>query len=296
MAGYDLCTGWGTPNGTNMINTLTPLVLTPVLAGVGFTLVNEGCLPTNGAIDSGETVTVSFALKNISSIDSTNLVATLLATNGVGLPSGPQTYGVVTAGGSAVSQPFTFVAVGSCGSTINPTFQLQDNGANLGTVTFSIPLGKLAASFTENFDEGFRSSTAGGLDESFAGGSQSLWVTSSFSADSLPNAAFTACAATVGSNALVTANIALPAGAPGTLSFRNSYNLEARTVANDKTTGYDGGVLEIKIGAGSFTDILAAGGTFVSGGYNRTISSSLGNPLSGRRAWSRIPTVSPIRS
>jgi uncharacterized repeat protein (TIGR01451 family) len=45
-------------------------------------------------------------------------------------------------------------------------------------------------------------------------------------------------------------------------------------------------VLEIKIGSGSFTDILAAGGAFVSGGYNRTISSTGTNPLHGRQAWS----------
>jgi hypothetical protein len=45
-------------------------------------------------------------------------------------------------------------------------------------------------------------------------------------------------------------------------------------------------VLEIQIGNGSFTDILAAGGSFASGGYTRTISSQFGNSLAGRQAWS----------
>jgi hypothetical protein len=45
-------------------------------------------------------------------------------------------------------------------------------------------------------------------------------------------------------------------------------------------------VLEIKIGAGAFTDILAAGGSFAANGYTRTISSGFGNPLGGRQAWS----------
>jgi hypothetical protein len=45
-------------------------------------------------------------------------------------------------------------------------------------------------------------------------------------------------------------------------------------------------VLEISIGGGLFTDILAAGGSFVTGGYNRTVSSSFQNPLAGRQAWS----------
>src|SRR6185369_12383855 len=52
------------------------------------------------------------------------------------------------------------------------------------------------------------------------------------------------------------------------------------------TDGYDGGVLEIKIGTSAFTDILTAGGTFSSGGYNSLIDPGYGNPLAGRQAWS----------
>jgi hypothetical protein len=67
------------------------------------------------------------------------------------------------------------------------------------------------------------------------------------------------------------------------LKFRNNYNLEA---SSSSTTAYDGGVLEISVGGGAFTDIISAGGSFVSGGYNRTISTSYSNPLAGRQAWS----------
>jgi hypothetical protein len=59
------------------------------------------------------------------------------------------------------------------------------------------------------------------------------------------------------------------------LTFRNNYNLE---------TTYDGGVLEIKIGGGAWTDILTAGGSFVSGGYDYILSSAFSNPLAGRQA------------
>jgi hypothetical protein len=45
-------------------------------------------------------------------------------------------------------------------------------------------------------------------------------------------------------------------------------------------------VLEIKIGTNTFTDILAAGGSFISGGYTSTITNIWDNPLSGRAAWS----------
>ena len=94
VAGYDLCTGWGTPNGTNLINTLAgPPILAPLLVSNSFALVAEGC--PNGVVDPAETVTVNFGLKNIGTANTTNLVATLLAAGGILSPSGPQTYGVV---------------------------------------------------------------------------------------------------------------------------------------------------------------------------------------------------------
>ena len=273
--GYDLCTGWGTPFGTNLINVLTTPVYIPVLVAAGSTLVAEGCLPTNGVIDSGETVTVYFSLKNAGSADTTNLVVTMLATNGAGLPSGPQNYGVLTQGGSAVSRPFTFTALGSCGGTAVVTLQMQDGSANLGAVTFSFSLGQLVPSYLENFD------AAGAFPAGWSTTGLPLWVITNSVGDSVPNSAFSAGVATSQVNTLVSPPIAVPAGLSSQLSFRNNYNLEKGGGA-----AFDGGVLEIKIGSGAFADILSAGGTFVSGGYNLTISRSFGNPLRGRQAWS----------
>ena len=65
---------------------------------------------------------------------------------------------------------------------------------------------------------------------------------------------------------------------PGSvLEFDNRYNLEST---------FDGAVLEIRIGAGAFTDIVTAGGSFVVGGYNSLISASFSSPIAGRAAWS----------
>ena len=73
--------------------------------------------------------------------------------------------------------------------------------------------------------------------------------------------------------------------APLSLTFRHNFNLEAS--GEDPNLGFDGGVLELSTDGGNpFQDILAAGGTFVMGGYNRTISSDRGSPIAGRRAWS----------
>jgi uncharacterized repeat protein (TIGR01451 family) len=275
-AGYDLCTGWGTPRGTNMINALAgPPVLVPTIVSDGSSLVAEGC--PNGAVDPGETVTVSLSLANTGTANTTNLVATLLATNGIVSPSGPQTYGVLVANGAAVAQPFTFTASGTCGGSITASLQLQDGTANLGTVSFSFPLGQPSVStiFSQNFDGVTAPALPSGWASSATNG-QSAWVTSSSAYNTAPNSAFSAEAATNGVNELDSPVITLPSGT-NQLSFRNYYNLQ---------TNRDGGVLEIRMGTGSWTDIVTAGGSFVSGGYNSTLSTHRNNPLGGRQAWS----------
>ncbi|MCV4754180.1 hypothetical protein OFC37_32455, partial [Escherichia coli] len=64
--------------------------------------------------------------------------------------------------------------------------------------------------------------------------------------------------------------------AAATLSFRHSYDTEA---------GWDGGVLEISINGGAFQDILAAGGSFITNGYNGQLGSGTNNPIANRNAW-----------
>jgi hypothetical protein len=63
---------------------------------------------------------------------------------------------------------------------------------------------------------------------------------------------------------------------PGPLTFTHAY---------DTQTNRDGGVLEIRIGTSSWQDILQAGGAFVTGPYNSTLSGTQ-NPINGRSAWS----------
>ena len=104
----------------------------PVLSSAGASLTTEGCAAPNGAIDPGETVTVSFGITNIGGGPTTNLVATLQATGGVVTPSGPQNYGAIPASGTD-SRDFSFTANGSCDGTITLTFQLDDGATNFGT-------------------------------------------------------------------------------------------------------------------------------------------------------------------
>jgi uncharacterized repeat protein (TIGR01451 family) len=279
VAGYDLCTGWGTPTGTNMINALAPPATAPVLTGTA-TLAAESCLPTNGVIDPGETVTLNLMLTNLVLVSTTNLVATLQASSAVLLPTGPQTYGALIQGTAAVTHPFTFTASGVCGQTISVVWQLQDGTANLGSMTNNFTLGTLVSNTTlaQNFDSVTAPALPAGWSTS-ATGSQVDWVTTSKYYETAPNSAFATNVASAGVAYLYSPVFAV-VSTNAQLTFWQDYNLGAHY-----TRYYSGGVLNIAIGSGSFTNIISAGGSFVSNGYNGTIYSGSGNPLAGQQAW-----------
>ncbi len=115
------------------------------VVGGGATAITAESCSINGAVDPAETVTVNFDLSNVGLAATSNLVATLLPTGGVSNPSAPQNYGALTAGGAAVTRPFTFTATTTCGQTLIASLQLQDGGTDLGVVTFNFLTGALAA-------------------------------------------------------------------------------------------------------------------------------------------------------
>ena len=105
----------------------------------------------NGIIDSNETVQVLFAFRDAGGLDVTNLIATLLPTNGVAGPSpSSQIYGPLMSHGHSVSMPFTFTAHGSNSQQIVATFKLQDNATIIGTNVFGYTLGASSAVFSNN--------------------------------------------------------------------------------------------------------------------------------------------------
>ncbi len=123
----------------------------PNVVAAGATIASENCGGGNGAIDPGETVTASLSLANTGTGDTSSLVATLLPSGGVLSPGGPQSYGVLAAGGPSVSRPFTFTAAGTCGGTLTATLALQDGASDLGTASFTFTLGSIAPGGTGTF-------------------------------------------------------------------------------------------------------------------------------------------------
>ena len=293
-SGFGTCTQTVTvvAGGTATVNCC--LAPSAIIVSAGATLVAESCNPANGVLDPNETVTVSLCVQNTGGADTANLVGTLAATGGVTSPSGPQNYGVVVAGGPAVCRNFTFTVNGTCGGTVTASLQLQDGATNLGTITYTFTLGILNTPFTENFDgvtapalpAGWTTAFTNGDGDCTVGGALCTlgtnWTTTSTApVDTAPNAAFHNDPSCVTNNTLDTPNISLTSTA-AQVTFRNNFNVEST---------FDGGVLEVSspnINAGAFTDILnaAVGGSFVSGGYNATISTNFLSPIAGRQAWS----------
>jgi len=116
-----------------------------------------------------------------------------------------------------------------------------------------------------------------------------LWVTSNTGvpsppADTPPNAASIDDPAVISDKRLDSFSFSFFEGCCAQLIFRHNFDLEA---SPDPNIGFDGSVLEMSTdGGNTFQDILAVGGSFVSGGYNRTISTDRGSPIPGRQAWS----------
>jgi hypothetical protein len=166
--------------------------------------------------------------------------------------------------------------------TATPTFTPSNTPSPTRTSTPTVTPTTCPGSttFSENFDGVTAPALPAGWTATNAAGPAPLWTTSSSGvptpvADSAPNAAFVDDPAAVSDKRLDSPTIAIQA-AGARLTFRQNRDLES---------GFDGGVLEISINGGAFQDIVAAGGSFASGGYNGTISSSFSNPLAGRAAW-----------
>lgn len=259
--------------------TTTP---TPVIASAGATITSESCGAPNGVIDVGETVTISFAVQNIGTAPTSNLVGTLLNTGGVTGASGPQNYGAM-APTATVARPFTFTASGTCGGALTATIHFQDGATSMGDVLYFFTLGTLTTTnaFAQNFDSVTAPALPAGWTTAFSG-VEVAWVTSATNPSSAPNDAFAPDVTNIGNTELVTPAIAVPAGG-ARLTFKNLYNMEA---------SFDGMVLEISINGGAFSDITTGGNNFIVGGYTSTISTGFGSPIAGRPAWTGLSSGS----
>ena len=222
----------------------------------------------NGFPDPGEMVAINIPLTN-----STGMAATGVTLQLVG--GGSANYGTIAAGITS-AQPVTFTVPTNsvCGSLI--TLGLNVN-SSLGPASFlrTFSVGQPIVTTTENFD----GVTAPAIPNGWVATPVQdgiNFVTSTASANSVPNAAFAFDPATIGGGTDLTSPLTNISSAAATVTFRHRYITEG---------GWDGGALEISIGGGAFQDIIVAGGSFAQNGYNGTLSNGTNNPLANRPAW-----------
>ncbi len=106
------------------------------------------------------------------------------------------------------------------------------------------------------------------------------WTTVASDASGFPKAAFTEDTNLSTDKSLQTP--AFQVGSNAQVTFHHKVILELRNDGN----AADGVALEISISGGAFTDIIAAGGSFVSGAYDHTKSGCSICAMDGRAVWS----------
>ena len=201
--------------------------------------------------------------------------------------------------GASVSRTFQFIAGGtvgggapgpaggSCGDMVQAVFDLQDQGVDLGQITFPFQLGEPSHPLVEDFNDGLPASGLPPGWSSTATGAGVPWMITTNDSANGPDMGEDSPTQPPPNNSVMTpdlpgisqsylTSIPVPVATPqAQLYFREAF---------DVSNTYDGLVLEIAIGAQPFQDILLAGGSFVLDGYNTVLKDN--NPLGPRPAWS----------
>lgn len=268
----------------NATNSLSYELLVTSDAFIARTLgapTSESYSPANSGADVGETVTYNLPLMNLlGASTSANFNATLQASGGVVPVTTNQVYGAVAAG-ATVSKPFTFSVNGNFGDPLTITLALRDGTNSLGTISYQTFIGGVSAGTTtsnwQNFDGVTAPALPSGWTSSVPSGTAGGWTTGATVANTAPNAVFAVPTTVLSEQRLESPAFTIPVGSSDSeIRFQHRWNTE---------NTYDGGVLDISVDGGAFTDILAAGGSFISGAYSGTLSSGYQNPLGGRQAW-----------
>ena len=240
----------------------------------------------NGAADPGEDLSLNVPLTNPLTSSNAGVSATVA--------NYKASYGTIAASSSS-AQSFAYrVPTGAIAGQLLLVPITVQSAAGTFTVNFPLRIGAPSNALLQNFDSvvaptlpvGWTTATAAAS----GGVSGTAWVTTAANTVDAANSAFAPDSAgngtAGGETSLISPAIAAPTGG-SQLSFRHRYAFEF-----SQSTAWDGGVLEIAIGGGSFTDIIAAGGSFVQTGYVTSISNQGAiNPLSARPGFTSTPSA-----
>ncbi|MEZ5466336.1 MAG: IPTL-CTERM sorting domain-containing protein [Lysobacterales bacterium] len=292
---YFVTNGGPSGSSSDLISIDSVSVATPATADLSIS-------KTDGAIsvNAGTSTVYTVAASNAGPSAATGTVADTFpaACSGVTWTCAAAGGGTCTASGSGnINQNVTLPVGASVTFTATCPVSIAATGslANTATITAAAGItdptpGNNSATDTDTivaatptFTEYFDAATAPALPVLWTAtnpvpGNGILWTTTSTgtpAADTAPNAAIIDNQAGV-SDKVLDSRLITVTGTPAFLSFQRAHVYE---------NNFDGMVLEISVNGGAFADAIVAGGSFVSGGYTNTISSSFSNPLAGQMAW-----------
>ena len=254
------------------------------------------CPPDIAWLNPGDEVSVNVPLRGELPLDTVDLQVTLMSSPGITPITGTQDYGVVRGQGAAVSRVFQFIAGAaaggpagpsfSCGDTVQAVFQLQDQGMSLGQVTIPFKLGEPSHPLVEDFNDALPASGLPNGWSSSVVGSGVPWTVTTNQPANLADTGEDSPTPPPSNNSVMTPD---PSGISQSYLTSAPFNVatpqaqlyfrEAFVVSN----AFDGLILEIAIGAQPFEDIIQAGGSFASDGYNMVLKDN--NPLGPRHGW-----------
>jgi hypothetical protein len=222
----------------------------------------------NGVPEPGENVLLGISVTNTTGLTISSVTVNVNGGTNVN-------YGTINNGQTITNNiPFTIPNV-ACGSTQSVTININSSAGPQTPQIRSFVLGT-PQGLVESFDGVTAPNLPAGWTTTQDNGTGITWGTSSTGPDTPPNSAFANDPAAVNISSLVSPIVPITSTS-AQVKFRNKYATEST---------FDGMVLEISVDGGGFSDIIAAGGSFVSGGYNATISSNFSSPIAGRQAWS----------
>ena len=256
-----------TDNGTTVVEAFDQA---NVALAAGFS-VSDAPGDNDGFPEPGENVVLTVPITNATGATVNNVTANVTG-------GGNATYGNINDGQTVSRQiSYTIPAATPCGGLLTVTINITSPiGTRVETQTFRVGKPNFTGT-TQNFDGVTAPALPLGWSQENSGAITG-WVTNTVLANSAPNSAFAPTPSTAGEASLSTTIKVTSATAQ--LNFKNFYLTEST---------FDGMVLEVQIGSGAFQDIIAAGGSFVSGGYNITMSAS--SPFGARQAWSGSSTT-----
>jgi len=239
----------------------------------------------NGFAEPGEKITINIPFQNNTGQTATNVSFQLVGGASTNLASFPN-------GTTAIAQlEYIVPAATQCGTVLPIAININ---SSFGPTSFnrSIIIGDPVQTLAENFDGVTAPNIPGNWTATTSDGTIN-WASVTSSSDTAPNSVYAVdpspcsspCAtAHPATEADLTSPTISISSAAATVLFRHSFNTEA---------AWDGGVLEISIAGGAFTDIVTAGGSFTSNGYNSVMTAAspainppyTPNPLNGRAGW-----------